>query len=126
MTTVKKTTIEDILRVKDIIEEKKNIPFYSQTFDSEIEIEYIPADKFVEIVNSLHETLPLRGDCEIIYACCPIFRNKELQEAFDIDDPIDIVEKAFGNNVFEIDNLAKHIMKRYGYYDNAVENIKKQ
>lgn len=121
-----KTTIEDILRAKKVIEEKKDTPFYSKTFDSEIEIEEISTDSFVELVNSLNDTAPLRGDCEIIYACCPIFRNRELQEAFEVEDPIDVVEKAFGNNVFEIDNLAKHIMKRYGYYDNSVENIKKQ
>lgn len=121
-----KTTIDDILKAKKIIEEKRETPFYSKTFNSDIEIEDISTDKFVELVNSSKESEPLRADCEIIYVCCPVFRNKELIEAFNVKDPVDVVEKAFGKNVFEIDNLAKHIMKRYGYFDESAEKIKKQ
>ena len=121
-----KTTIEHILKAKKVIEEKKKIPFYSKTFQSEIEIEEIPAEECAKIVNSSSGEEPLRGNYELIYACCPVFRDKRLQEEFEVQDPIDVVEKAFGNNVFEIDELAKHIMKRYGYTENAVENIKKQ
>ncbi len=123
---MKKTTIEDILSAKKLIDERKNEAFYSETFKSEIEIEDISGDKIAELINTQDETAPVRGDCEIIYESCPIFRSKELQEAFDIKDPIDIVEKAFGGNVFEIDKLAKHIMKRYGFYGSDIEKIKKQ
>lgn len=121
-----KTTIEDILKAKKVIEEKKKKPFYSKTFESELEIEDIPAEEFAKIVNASSEDEPLRANYELIYACCPIFRDKRLQEEFEVQDPVDVVEKAFGNNVFEIDDLAKHIMKRYGYTENSVENIKKQ
>ena len=35
----KNITVEDILKTKKVIEEKQNKPFYSKTFDGEIEIE---------------------------------------------------------------------------------------
>lgn len=121
----KKVTIEDILKTKQIIEEKQNIPFYSKTFDGEIEIEDISPERILSIVNSSSKDEPLRADYELIYECCPIFRNKKLQEAYDIEDPVMVVEKAFGKNIIEIDSLAKHILKKYGYYED-VEKIKKQ
>ena len=80
----KKITIEDILKSKKIIEEKRNIPFYSKTFGGEIEIENIPAEKVLNIINSAERDEPLRSDYEIIYECCPIFRSRELQENYEI------------------------------------------
>ena len=123
--TTKKVTLEDILNAKKVIEEKQNIPFYSKTFDGEIEIEDVSPEKILSIVNSSSKDEPLRGDYELIYECCPIFRSKEMQEAYNIEDPVMVVEKAFGKNIIEIDSLAKHILKRYGYYED-VQKIKKQ
>ena len=120
----KNITVEDILKTKKVIEEKQNKPFYSKTFDGEIEIEDVSPEKILSIVNSSSKDEPLRGDYELIYECCPVFRSKELQEAYDIEDPVMVVEKAFCQNIIEIDNLAKHILKKYGYYGD-VEKIKK-
>ncbi len=122
---VKKVTIEDVLKAKQVIEEKQNKPFYSKTFDGEIEIEDVSPDKILSIVNASSKDEPLRADYELIYECCPIFRSKELQNNYDVEDPIMIVEKAFGKNIIEIDSLAKHILKKYGYYED-IEKIKKQ
>ena len=124
--TNKKVTIEDILKKKKIIEEKRKEPFYSETFEGEIEIIDIPAEKVLNIINSANPDEPLRSDYEIIYECCPIFRSKELQENYDIKEPIEVIEKCFGSNIQEIDNLAKHIIKRYGFYQDKVEPVKKQ
>ena len=121
----KKITIKDILQAKNLIEENKNKPYYCELFGGEIEVEDIPVSKITQILNSATEDEPLRSDYELIYESCPIFRSKELQDELDIKDPIMVVEKAFGGNIFEIDKLAKFIMRRYGYF-SGVETIKKQ
>lgn len=119
-----KVTIQDILKAKKLLEDRKKEPFYSQVFNGEIEIEDISANKIVEIINSPIDDA-LRADMELIYACCPIFRSKDLQVEFEVKDPIDTVAKSFADNIKEIDALAKHIMKRYGYFTNEAETIKK-
>lgn len=121
-----KTPIEDILKSKKLLEEKCQKPYYSKLFNSEIEIEDIPMDKVAKILNKANEEEPIKTDLEIIYESCPIFRSKELQSNYDISDPMDIIGKVFCQNIQEIDNLAKHIMKRYGYFTEAIETIKKQ
>ncbi len=122
----KELTIEDILKAKKLIEERKKEVFFSETFGAQIKVEEISPQKIVQLINSASEDEPLRGDYELIYECCPIFRSKALKDEFeDIKDPIMIVEKAFGGNIFEIDNLAKFILSRYGY-NKDLEPIKKQ
>lgn len=119
-------TIEDILNNKKIVEKQKQEKFYSKTFNKEIEVADVSPERVLSIVNSSSEDEPLRADYELIYECCPIFKAKELYEAYgDIEDPVMIVEKVFNKNIFEIDSLAKFILKKYGYYGD-VETVKKQ
>lgn len=123
---MKTLTIEDILNNKKIIEKRQGEQFYSKVFRRRIEIADISPERILSIVNSATEDDPLRADYELIYECCPIFRSKELFDAYgDIEDPVMIVEKVFNRNIFEIDSLAKFILKKYGYYGD-VETIKKQ
>jgi len=119
-------TIEDILNNKKIIEKQNQEKFVSKIFGKEIEISDISPERILNIVNSSSEDEPLRGDYELIYECCPIFKSKELHEAFsDIKDPVMIVAKVFNNNIIEIDSLAKFILKKYGYYGD-IDTVKKQ
>ena len=119
-------TIEDILNNKKIVEKQKQEKFFSKTFNKEIEVADISPERILSIVNSSSEDEPLRADYELIYECCPIFKSKELYEAYsEIEDPVLLVEKVFNKNIFEIDSLAKFILKKYGYYGD-VETVKKQ
>lgn len=119
-----KLTIEKILTKKKIIEETTQKPYQSDFFGAEIDIEMHSADKVAEILNKQYDTA-FRGDLELIYAFCPIFRSKKLQEELEINDPVDTVSVAFSHNIQEISNLAKEIVKRYGFDVNKVEEIKK-
>ena len=120
-----KLTIEDILKNKKIVEKKKNEPYFCKMFEKEIDIEELPVSKIAEILNNAQNEEAMRADYELIYESCPIFRSKELQEDYEIKDPIMIVEKVFNKNLIEINNLAKFILSRYGYGEE-INNIKKQ
>lgn len=124
--TINKVTVASILKQKKILEEVKATPFYSDVFQGEIDIDEISPNKVMEIIQSATEDDPLRSDYELIYTCCPIFRDKELQAEYEVEDPIDIVRAVYKNNLIEPSSLAKHILKRYGFYLNdGVDKIKK-
>lgn len=123
----KKVTIEDILKKKNLIDNAKPEPFYSDFFGGEIEVEDVPVDRVIEIMSNANASEPLRADYELIYTCCPIFRAKELQEQYNIQDPIDVVKAVYGKNLNEPNQLAKHLMRRYGFYlGEGKAKIKKQ
>ncbi len=120
----KKVGIAEILQAKKIFEETRQEGFYSTVFGGEIEVEDVPPQKILEIVNGSDKEDPLRANYELIYACCPVFRGTDVLAEFEVQDPVMVVEKAFCGNIVEVDNLAKHILKRYGYYGD-VQAVKK-
>ncbi len=121
-----KLTIEKILEKKRILESTDKKPYYCEFFGAEIDIEEHSLKKVSEIVSKDYGEDSLRADFELIYAFCPIFRNKKLQEEYNVQDPIDIIELVFNHNLGAIQDLAKAIMKRYGLGVDKVEEIKKQ
>lgn len=120
-----KNSIDDILKAKKIIEQNKTKSYYSKALGINFEIDEIDAERITDIINSAQNDNPLRSDCELIYACCPIFRSKELQEKLNVSDPIETVKAVFCNYVQEIDELAKVIVKNYGFTSDKVEAVKK-
>lgn len=121
-----KLTIEKILEKKHILETEENKPYYCEFFGAEIVIENHPIKKVSEIVSKDYGDDSLRADFELIYAFCPIFRNKKLHEEYEVQDPIDIIELVFNHNLGAIQDLAKAIMKKYGLGVDKVEEIKKR
>lgn len=123
---MKKVTVTDILKKKAILKEETAKPFYSDFFDGEIEIEDVSPQKILDIVQNANSDEPLRADHELIYACCPVFRSADLIEEYEVQDPIDVVGKIYGNNIVEPSELVKHILKKYGFYlGDGVDAIKK-
>lgn len=123
----KKITIEDVLKKKKLIEKNAVKPFYSKFFDAEIDIEDVPVEKVMSIIESADESEPLRADDELIYACCPFFRNKDLQEELGVKDPVDTIRAVYGKNISEPTQLVKHILSFYGVdFTQMVTKIKKQ
>lgn len=126
MKKAEKLTIDKILQKKAILETAETKSYYSKFFDAEIDIEDLPLKKISDIVSKDYGDNPLRADFELIYASCPILRNKQLKEKYEIEDPIDIVEVVFDHNAGEIQGLAKAILRRYGLESDKADTIKKQ
>lgn len=121
-----KLTIEKILEKKHILESTDKKPYYCKFFGAEIDIEEHSLKKVSEIVSKDYGEDSLRADFELIYAFCPIFRNKKLHEEYNVQDPIDIIELVFNHNLGAIQDLAKAILRRYGLESDKVQEIKKQ
>ena len=117
-----KISIEDVLNKKKLIE--KDTHYFSTYFNREIDIERIDKQAVIDLMaESEDEILKYQ---KLIYLSCPFFRNKELHEALEINDPYDSVSACYDDNICEIIELGNIILKRYGFTADKVERIKKQ
>ena len=121
-----KITIEDVLKKKNLVTNEKIQPFYSDFFNAEIDIDDVSVSQIMNVIENADENEPLRADDELIYTCCPFFRNKELQEKLEVKDPIETIRAVYGRNIAEPAKLVKYILSHYGIDFNAgVQKIKK-
>ena len=66
-----------------------------------------------------------KANCKLIYKHCPILQKKELQEAYEVVEPYDVVMPVFEENLGEINKLATFILALYGLADNEeIEELK--
>ncbi len=63
----------------------------------------------------------IRGNCELIYKHCPLFRDSELLETYEVAEPYDIVLEVFEQNSGEINNLCAFIFNLYGLAEDGIE-----
>lgn len=68
----------------------------------------------------------LNFEIDLVYACCPMLRNKELQAAYEVEAPTDIVCAVLGDNMGDLNLIAATILDMYGLADvdlkTAVKN----
>lgn len=128
-----KITIESLIQRA---EQRKNDKVklkevYNETLGGNLVIKRVPLTQVVGILDKLDgENLKL-SDCiemykELIYKCCPILQNKDLQEEFGCAEPYDIVTEVFEDNVGEINKLAEEILAMYGMADNPVKELEEE
>ena len=55
-----------------------------------------------------------KANCKLIYKHCPIFQKKELQEAYQVAEPYEIVIPVFDENLGEVNKLSNFILNLYG------------
>ena len=119
-----KITLDELLKRKEQMFEskkkKKTGTLYIKSLDGTITIEAPTAD----LARDAQELDT--GDVYMVYSCVtePCLKSKELQQAFDCVEPMEIVEKLF--DVGEIPQIAVECLKLAGYVDGvkAVEDIK--
>lgn len=119
----KLTLKELIARKEQIIEskkQKKTKELYIKSLDSTITIE-CPTAALSKDAQEMDN-----GDIYMVYSCVvePCLRSKELQEAFECVEPMDIVEKIF--DIGEIPQIAVECLKLAGYMDSVkpIDEIK--
>ena len=78
----------------------------------------------------IHQPLPtvlriMDAMAQLIYACVPLFKNKELQAKYECAEPTDVVYKVLNDSVEDITALGEAILEMYGIA-NPVDEVKKQ
>lgn len=92
---------------------------YNKMLNGNLVVKRMPLAKIIDLLDKFDEESLKLNDCielykELIYKCCPVLQDKELQEAFDCAEPYDIVTEVFEDNVGEITAFAEEILAMYG------------
>ena len=97
----KKLTLEALLAKKEQREAERfavrrvEVPSLGGTLD----LERIPLTRIAAMMDGIGGDSmvdSLAFDAELIYACCPMMRNRELQAAYECAEPTDIVFRLLG------------------------------
>lgn len=119
----KKLTLEALLAKKEQREASKyevhqvNIP----SLGGCLQLEKIPLARVAALMDqidgeSMAENLDF--NVRLIYACCPMLKNKDLQEAYRVSEPTDIVCAVLDDNVGDINLIVSAILSMYGLSDS--------
>lgn len=95
-----------------------------------LQLEKIPLTRIASMMDDLSDTsmaANLAFNVELIYACCPMMRNKQLQDAHEVAEPTDIVCAVLDDNMADINRIVAAILDMYGLADatgikDAVKN----
>lgn len=111
-----KLTIEDLLAQKD----RRQVDVKTVHLDGlggEMEVRRIPLDKFTDYMERTQKgdaKTKLETQYEMIYDCCPILHNEQLLNAYECDDPLNIVPKVLRENIMDMNDLVAAISSFYG------------
>ena len=111
-----KLTIEDLLAQKDRRQDDVKT-VHLDGLGGELEVRRIPLVKFTDYMERTQKgdaKATLEAQYEMIYACCPILPNEQLQEAYECKDPLDIVPKILRENIMDMNALVTAISSCYG------------
>ena len=120
----KKLTLEALLAKKEQREAERfavrrvEVPSLGGTLD----LERIPLTRIAAMMDGIGGDSmvdSLAFDAELIYACCPMMRNRELQAAYECAEPTDIVFRLLGDNMGEVNLMGSEILKMYGLDSGA-------
>lgn len=127
--THKKLALEDLLaRAEQRAGDKKAYSqVYFKSLDGELVFEKIPLPRVLSMLDSVDSDNMMDNldfQVNLIYQCCPMLRNPELQAAYDCKEPTDIVCALFDDNMGAISKAAESILGFYGLEDSkdAVKN----
>ena len=107
--------------------EKAPDPFYSDLFGGDIVVENTHAREFAQVLSNIaNGSDEVYEYSRLIYENCPIFRNKDLIKAYEIDDPYLLPKTIYGTNIVELLELGNYISGIYGANTKSIQNIKKK
>ncbi len=125
----KKTKITlDILldrKLKSENDKKKVVLFDSEILGGTIEIEKLRAKDVMALMgdvtdnNNAEEGIRLNN--KLIYKHCSIFRNEELQKAYNVAEPYDVILEVLDQNIGEVNKLCNAILNLYGLGEKILE-----
>lgn len=126
----KNITLEMLLaRKEQSNNDKMRITYFnSEVLGGTIEVVKLKARDVLKVMDNADDKSAdgaYRANCKLIYKHCPLLQKKELQEAYEVAEPYDIVTPVFDENLGEINKLATFILGLYGLAENEdIDDIK--
>ena len=114
-------TVDEILARRKAV--KDYSVFHSELFDTDFELnKLVPAD-IVSIMQNDGDEYEKYG--QLIYNSCPFFRQKELAEKLEVENPYDVPLALYGDNYAELLIFGNFILERYGFTADRLDKVKK-
>jgi len=99
----------------------KVVLFNSEVLGGTIEVKKLKARDVIKIMDSTDNKSTeeaYNANCKLIYKHCPILQDKELQAAYEVAEPYEVVVPVFEENLGEINKLSNFILSLYGLTDS--------
>lgn len=118
-----KLTVDELIARKKQSESDKfaAVPFHVKAVDGEIMFAKKSLSKVLDMMDGMTDTDSAIENYklfrELIYEHCQVLHNPELQRAYECTEPIDIVDKIFGEDLGNITEAAEAILGFYGLTD---------
>ena len=115
----KNITLEMLIAKKEQSnnDKMKVVLFNSEVLGGTIEVRKLKARDVIKIMDSTEDKTTeaaYNANCKLIYKHCPILQEKELQEAYEVAEPYEVVVPVFEENLGEINKLSNFILSLYG------------
>lgn len=119
----KNITLEMLIAKKQQSNDDKMriVLFNSEVLGGTIEVRKLKARDVIRIMDSTDSKSTeeaYNANCKLIYKHCPILQDKELQEAYEVAEPYEVVVPVFEENLGEINKLSNFILSLYGLTDS--------
>lgn len=123
----KNITLEMLIAKKEQSnnDKMKVVLFNSEVLGGTIEVRKLKARDVIKIMDSTDSKSTeeaYNANCKLIYKHCPILQEKELQEAYEVAEPYEVVVPVFEENLGEINKLSNFILSLYGLADSEQVN----
>lgn len=95
----------------------KVVLFNSEVLGGTVEVRKLKARDVIKIMDSTDNKSTeeaYNANCKLIYKHCPILQDKELQAAYEVAEPYEVVVPVFEENLGEINKLSNFILSLYG------------
>jgi len=117
MAKPKKLGLDALLASKANIDNSTTKEYFVESLNGVLDLEKINPRKMSDNITKINDGEDQFGVYqEIIYACCPLLRNKELLVKFEVAEPYDIVGKIL--TLAEVLDLGNQIIQWYGFNIN--------
>lgn len=119
----KRITLNDLLARKEQADkDKMELKYlYCEGLGGEIQVVRLPMRRILEYMDEVGEQTKMvesmEWNIQLIYAHCPIFKDRQLQEVYECKEPDEIIEKVFNGNISAIGTFAQKILTLYGFED---------
>lgn len=125
-----KLSVEKLIARRANIKIENKVEYFSKELNGIIEVVKPPKPQFLDIVGRVDDNTPtdeaFEIQSELIYNCVPMFQNPELQAAYEVKDPLDIVLAVLNDNLNEFQEIAAIIFKFYKLDVEKLVALKKQ
>lgn len=114
----KKLTLQDLIAKKVIKDEQKNLKkdIYVESLEGEITFERPGEEDVIAAMDKMGDNTSTQDTIDaiatFIYKSCPMLRDKELQDTYEVKDPTDIVKELF--TLSERDAIGQELLKMSG------------